>query len=113
MKKITSIFLFGFSLISQAENSPATPEQEKALQSARQAYFKSQGLNLPTEGAQVVPNQSIQLPPELKKQILLNQQTLLKQGYVENQNQRISELRDIHHTAVYEKQKYSGFIYKK
>jgi hypothetical protein len=102
MKKIFAIGLVCFSFMAHS----VTPEQEETMQASRRAYFKSQGMEYPTPGVHVVPSNAIQLPTELKQQVMINQQTSLQKGYVENKNQRILEVRDIHHTAVYEKQKH-------
>lgn len=87
---------------------PATPAQEKALQAEYQKYLQSQGISLPTQGVQVVPRNALSLPAELKSQIQKNVISLQKQGFVENRNPRIIELRDIDHTAAFEKKKYQN-----
>ena len=108
MNKLIQIALSGciiFNMVN-ANADQATPEQEKTLQASYQAYLKSQGLTLSTQGVQVVPREDIKLPEALRKQVIADRKSMLQQGYVEKSNPRILELRDIDHTAVYEKKKY-------
>lgn len=104
MKKIYSVFLIGYSLMAHSATQ-ATPEQERIMQASHRAYFKSQGLQFPEQGVHVVSPGSINLPDGLRKEVAMNQRSFLKQGYVENKNQRIIEIRDINHILTYDKQK--------
>ena len=110
MKKLLSLILLGCTVLSvaNADMTQATPEQESALEASRQSYLNSQGITLPDHNVQVVPRNSISLPAELKKQVMADKRAMLKQGYVEKSNPRLLELRDIDHTAVYEKKKYQN-----
>ena len=110
-QKLLSLMFLGCMALPSAHadmTNQATSEQEKTLQSSRQSYLQSQGIALPDQGVQVVPRHSIQLPADLKKQVMKDKNAMLKQGYVETSNPRILELRDINHTAIYEKKKYQN-----
>ena len=110
MKKLLSLIFLGCTVLSvaNADMTQATPEQESVLEASRQSYLNSQGITLPDHNVQVVPRNSISLPAELKKQVMADKRAMLKQGYVEKSNPRLLELRDIDHTAVYEKKKYQN-----
>lgn len=111
IQKLLSLMFIGCMTLSCAHAdmiNQAPSEQKKALQSSRQSYLQSQGIALPDQGVQVVPRNSIQLPECLKKQVMTDKNAMLKQGYVETNNPRILELRDINHTAIYEKKKYQN-----
>lgn len=73
MRKILPLIFWSFASSIIQANTPATTEQEPALQSSYNAYLKLQGISVASQGVQVVPSGVIHLPNELKiklKQIL-------------------------------------------
>lgn len=110
MKKLIGLIFLGCigCSVGYADMTQVTPEQENVLQASRQEYLNSQGITLPDQGVQVVPSHSIALPKDLKMQVMTDKSSFLKQGYVEKSNPRILELRDIDHTAIYEKKKHQN-----
>lgn len=106
--KLKYLFLiFGF-VTNVYANSVATPEQEQALQKKYNEYLTSQGISIPTKHVEVVPENKLRLPVELKTEIYTKMNMIQKQGYVENSNPKIKELLEIEKTSQKEKIKYKN-----